>query len=101
MQAQFPEGYSAAGSLDAARSQLRHGADYLMAAHTAPDRFVVQVRRLGAQCGVCLCFFCLARATCAGKTVNHAYLFVLVLLYLMTAPDRFVVQVQRTGMCYV
>lgn len=45
-QARFPQGFSQAGALGAARGQLRHGADYLMAAHTELGRFVVQVRRL-------------------------------------------------------
>jgi hypothetical protein len=43
LQARFPQGYSQATTLGAARAQLRYGADYLLAAHTAPDRFVVQV----------------------------------------------------------
>jgi hypothetical protein len=43
LQANFPQGYNQATTLGAARGQLRYGADYLLAAHTAPDRFVVQV----------------------------------------------------------
>ncbi|KAF6262069.1 Six-hairpin glycosidase-like protein [Scenedesmus sp. NREL 46B-D3] len=42
MTARFPQGFSQAGALGAARGQLRHGADYLMAAHTELGRFVVQ-----------------------------------------------------------
>jgi hypothetical protein len=42
-QARFPQGFNKATTLGAARAQLRYGADYLLAAHTAPDRFVVQV----------------------------------------------------------
>ncbi len=40
---EFSGGYAAAGSLNAATSQLRWGADYLMRAHATPSSFVVQV----------------------------------------------------------
>ncbi|KAI8475596.1 MAG: Six-hairpin glycosidase-like protein [Monoraphidium minutum] len=39
----FPRGFEAAGQTAAVQAHLRHGADYLMAAHPSPDTFVVQV----------------------------------------------------------
>jgi hypothetical protein len=41
---EFSGGYSAAGALSSATSQLKWGADYLMKAHITPSSFVVQVR---------------------------------------------------------
>eukprot|EP00879_Flechtneria_rotunda_P004438 GHRR01004689.1.p1 GENE.GHRR01004689.1~~GHRR01004689.1.p1 ORF type:complete len:1077 (+),score=332.23 GHRR01004689.1:2028-5258(+) len=42
---EFPKGYAAAGQFQTAVDQLKWGADYLMAAHTAPNQFVVQIGR--------------------------------------------------------